>query len=136
MDAFKSARLFLPHKVVQIQPDAFALDCLKAFPFLNSDNIMKGLKAELPAYLAHAVGVSSDTNPLLWWKEERKYLPFWSDAIRKVLLIQPSSAAAERVFSILNNSFGSSQDLSMQDYRSFKKFRSKKNSDEKLSSEI
>ena len=59
MDAFKSARLFLPHKVVQIQPDAFALDCLKAFPFLNSDNIMKGLKAELPAYLAHAVGVSS-----------------------------------------------------------------------------
>ena len=33
-----------------------------------------------------------------------------------VLLMQPSSAAAERVFSLLKNSFGEQQDNSLQDY--------------------
>ena len=32
-------------------------------------------------------------------------LPAWAKSARKVLLIQPSSASAERVFSILNNTF-------------------------------
>ena len=35
---------------------------------------------------------------------------------RQVLLIQPSSAVAEHVFSLLANSFGANQDLSLQDY--------------------
>ena len=43
-------------------------------------------------------------------------LPFWSAALRKVLLIQPSSAAAERVFSLLNASFSDQQEHSLQDY--------------------
>ena len=34
----------------------------------------------------------------------------------KVLLLQPSSAAAERVFSILKNSFGDQQLRSLEDY--------------------
>ena len=33
-----------------------------------------------------------------------------------VFLLQPSSAAAERVFSILKASFGERQDLALQDY--------------------
>ena len=32
------------------------------------------------------------------------------------LLLQPSSAAAERVFSILSNSFNSQQESSLEDY--------------------
>ena len=31
-------------------------------------------------------------------------------------LIQPTSAAAERVFSLLSNSFGSAQERSLEDY--------------------
>ena len=34
----------------------------------------------------------------------------------KVLLVQPSSAAAERVFSILNSSFKDSQEHALVDY--------------------
>ena len=34
----------------------------------------------------------------------------------KVALVQPSSSAAERVFSLLTNSFGVQQDLALQDY--------------------
>ena len=37
-------------------------------------------------------------------------------AAKKVFLLQPSSAAAERVFSVLKNSFGEQQIHSLQDY--------------------
>ena len=43
-------------------------------------------------------------------------LPHWSSAVTKVLLVQPSSAAAERVFSILNSSFNGSQENALVDY--------------------
>ena len=33
--AFKEARLFLPHKVDEMKPDASAIDTLIAFPFLD-----------------------------------------------------------------------------------------------------
>ena len=36
--------------------------------------------------------------------------------MRKIILIQPSSAAAERVFSLLKASFNERQDGSLQDY--------------------
>ena len=37
-------------------------------------------------------------------------------SVKKFLLIQPSSAAAERVFSLLKASFGDQQDSCLQDY--------------------
>ena len=47
-------------------------------------------------------------------QEER--LPRWATAVKQVLLIQPSSAAAERVFSILKASFNEQQDCALVDY--------------------
>jgi len=46
--------------------------------------------------------------------EERP--PRWSTVLKQVLLIQPSSAAAERVFSILKTSFNEQQDWALIDY--------------------
>ena len=43
-------------------------------------------------------------------------LPHWSSLVKKLLLIQPSSASAERVFSLLTNAFGSQQESALQDY--------------------
>ena len=40
----------------------------------------------------------------------------WAAACKKVLLIQPSSAASERVFSLLENSFRNTQARAMEDY--------------------
>ena len=40
----------------------------------------------------------------------------WAIAASKVLLVQPSSAASERVFSLLKASFGEQQDSALQDY--------------------
>jgi hypothetical protein len=40
-------------------------------------------------------------------------LPMWARSFRKIALNQPSSAAAERVFSML---FGKQQEQSLEDY--------------------
>ena len=51
-----------------------------------------------------------------WWKRNEKVLPNWSSTCKSVLLVQPLSAAAERVFSILYNSFTDRQEHSLKDY--------------------
>ena len=46
--------------------------------------------------------VSPDLCPLEFWRRHKVSLPSWASAVCKVILVQPSSAASERVFSILN----------------------------------
>jgi len=78
------------------------------------------LKDKLPAYLVKVANIPdefdalTDTSP--WWRLNAAELPSWSSAIKKVLLIQPSSAAAERVFSLLVTMFGDQQNDALEDY--------------------
>ena len=67
-------------------------------------------------YLSRAYGTAIDYCPLQWWKLNSVHLPMWSKVARKILLVQPPSAAVERVFSILNSSFKSQQNNALQDY--------------------
>ena len=53
------------------------------------------LLTELPTYLAVA---SSQTEPIAWWKSHEADFQNWTKALRLVLLVQPSLAAAERVY--------------------------------------
>ena len=115
MEIFKAARVFNPQKAVEMQPSATALDCLAVIPFLDA-LMLQNLKAELPIYLTKAADISPDCDPLQWWRMNSTALPYWSAALRKILLVQPSSAAAERVFSLLNSSFNDRQYESLQDY--------------------
>ena len=91
---------------------------LNVFHFLYPPNIEQ-LKAELPAYLARASVIllfsdeSCDT--LSWWKNNSTEFSQWSKSAQNVFLIQPSSASAERVFSILNK-FSDNQINSLEDY--------------------
>ena len=77
---------------------------------------LTNLKSELPAYLAKAADVSPDVGVLEWWKQHKDDLPHWISAAQLVALVQPSSAAAEKVFSLLNASFGDQQVHALQDY--------------------
>ena len=115
--AFKAARYLSPSKVNELKPTAIDIDSLTAFPFLNSE-VIDGLKSELPEYLAAAEDVSDKVDVIEWWKshEENGRLPYWTRTCRLVLLVQPSSAAAERVFSMLTNSFSPQQETSLEDY--------------------
>ena len=88
---------------------------LRIFPFLNS-NIIDQLKLELPKYMAAAEDISPTVDTIVWWKRHANDLPHWSKACKMLLLVQPSSAAAERVFSILSSSFTATQRSSLEDY--------------------
>ena len=51
---------------------------------------------------------------IAWWKRHAIELPKWANAFKMVLLVQLSSAAAERVFSILQR-FTVQQQSSLED---------------------
>ena len=115
LSQFKAMRYFSPSRIFEIQPSLSDIDALSNIPFLNEPLIIANLKEELPNYIAR----STDVNPsdiIQWWKNNESVLPNWSAAAKKALLVQPSSAAAERVFSVLNNTFGSNQTNSLEDY--------------------
>ncbi len=101
--AFKSARLFHPSKAYVMQPDTAVIDELCSIPFLNfpphilPSATLDSLKQEL---LARAAGVDPKFSALEWWRQNADDLSHWSSAAKKLLLLQPSSAAAEKVFSI------------------------------------
>ena len=97
LEIFRAARLFSPSKFNELKPTVRDIDSLKLFTFFDASTI-EGLKSELPNYAALAEDVSSAIDPLPWWKDHENKLPQWASACKRVLLLQPSSAAAERVF--------------------------------------
>ena len=100
VEIFKYAWFFDPAKVGELKPSSSDIDNLKVFPFLKDR--LEELKRELPLYMEKADSVSPELDKLKWWKKHQLELPIWSRACKTALLIQPSSAAAERVFSLLN----------------------------------
>ena len=112
---FKAARYFSPSKCSELKPGVADIDSLRLFPFLDSQPVIDGLKAELPMYLAAVEDVSTEIDPVSWWKCHSVELPKWAGAFKYIILVQPSSAAAERVFSILQR-FTAQQESSLEDY--------------------
>jgi len=116
LSVFKVARVFAPSKVKEMGPDISVVNSLSEITFLNNKTTLNNFKSEFPQYNA----VSEDTSPkvdvMSWWAEHSDELPYWSSTAKMVALIQPSSGAVERVFSILTNTFGTQQDSSLQDY--------------------
>ena len=87
----------------------------RSFPFIDSTTV-ENIKTELPFYLAAAEEVSAESNPMVWWKAHEVELPNWARIFKLVVLVQPSSAASERVFSLLSNSFTFRRESSLKDY--------------------
>jgi hypothetical protein len=88
-----------------MQPDCTAVNSRLAFPFFDQSKL-EDLKAELPHYLAAVENISPTYDPMEFWKTHELSLRSWAEAARKVqLLVQPSSAASERAFSLLTSSF-------------------------------
>ena len=77
---------------------------LRKFSFLNNVATVDGLVNELPRYLAAADGtvIEEEEEKVQWWARHARTLPNWSAVVRKLLLVQPNSASAERVFSLMN----------------------------------
>ena len=99
LSAFKAARLFSPQKLQEMKPDITVLDTLTIFPFISVADLVQ-MKDEYPKYLAAVEDISPDYDPLDFWKNHESTVHTWSKVTQKVLLLQPSSASAERVFQL------------------------------------
>ena len=82
---------------------------------MSDPTILASLKVELPSYLAKSADSSPDFNTVELSQHEQD-LPQWSSVAKKVNLLQPSSAAGGRVFSLLNSSFSEQHQNSLEDY--------------------
>ena len=116
LDMFKCWRLFDSAFVADAHPGCEDIEELRLLPFFNSTSTIDDLKHELPTYIANTEDVSSQIDKTDWWKRKADELPKWANARKKALLLQPSSAAAERVVSLLSNSFSNRQEQSLRDY--------------------
>lgn len=96
---------------MKLQPSA--VDELQAFSFLKDDTFWTvNNRNYLLTWPRQLLVIES----LTWWGKKLEQSSFWYEPAWKVALAQPSSAAAERAYSTLMNSFDVQQDLSLQDY--------------------
>ena len=75
------------------------------------------LKSELTDYKALAVGVAAGTDLCQFWRTHGVTLPTFNAGARVAAAINPSSAAAERVFAQLSWMFTDAQTSTLQDYK-------------------
>ena len=100
----------------RMQIDEESVQQLRHFPFLDKDDVILALLHELPQYLAEARMHPTRPTHCNGGRRRPPFLPYWVKAFSKVLLVQPSSAASERVFSLLKASFSEQQDGALEDY--------------------
>ena len=100
----KAARYLVPCRAVELGLNATLLDELKIMKVIQRGKIsIHSLVQELPQYLAACDGISLSANVTIFWTERATLLPNFYALLCWYCLIQPSSAAAEGVFSLLNN---------------------------------
>ena len=106
---FKAARLFCPVRIQWFKPTNALVKSLRAFPLLVLLSTVSKLSF-LPIWLP------TEEKKVEWWCGNEEQLPRWASTVKQVLLVQPSSATAERVFSILKASFNEQQNCALADY--------------------
>ena len=118
----RGARLFDPSyaKSLSKAEGEALIDLLDSVPMLDDEHYSSGLKKELGSYLAECLASKEiEKNPpkdFLQFHHERKGArPIFAETVRILVLIQPSSAAAERAFSILNSTFTPFQSPALKD---------------------
>ena len=79
-------------------------------------HLMDKLLSELDMYVSCAT-TSAKTPLLQFWEQHKRTLPTWYVGFQVIALLQPSSAAAERVFSQLRSTFGDQQGSTLEDYK-------------------
>jgi hypothetical protein len=119
---FKACRLFDPSRIDELgaEPDAVEAQ-LKHLPFFNDAKIA-ALMRQLSAYRATAIGENLDdsVDREAWWagKAATRGIDEWYSGATKIMVCQPSSAAAERVFSMLKAVMGEQQQANaLEDYQ-------------------
>jgi len=111
VDVFKATRLFHPRNAPILLPKSFS--DLKSLPFITKDMLLT-MEKELAKYVQLATDYP-DPDMLAWWRRFGHEIPTWASATKKALLLQPTSASCERVFSHLNGMLSIRQKSSCMD---------------------
>jgi hypothetical protein len=88
--------------------------------FSQHRNFRNLLLGEVPQYLnlaRFAPNIDNSENLLSWWRNNWDKLPTWSRVLQIAVLYQPSSAGAERVFSMVRWMFHEDQHGCLEDYK-------------------
>lgn len=113
---YKAARLACPKYVARTNPAPAEVDTLRVLPVLDDDQLINDLKLELAPYkVAAAEADIANDDDLAWWREHAE-LSQWSKAAKVLLTVPPSSASAERVFSLLQAAMTSQQERTLEDH--------------------
>lgn len=114
MSFFKLASFFHPCTMADKRPSAEEFrDAMSAQPVVAE--LANSIFPEVPLYAAVVEDLDDSVQPLKWWRRHAGDLPNLYKAVKIILLIQPSSAASERVFSLLNALISSRQDRSLEE---------------------
>ena len=68
-----------------------------------------------PSRSDHSHVKSFTTAVLIFWRQHGTKMPAWRQAAKIIFAIPPTSAASERVFSLLEAMFGAEQDRALSD---------------------
>ena len=80
--------------------------------------MIDGLLKELPTYKRLADEYQNDNSDgWLFWRKYCNSLPLWYKVAAEVALVMCSSAAVERIFSLLNCTFDDHQHQALNDYK-------------------
>jgi len=127
---FKLAQIMDPAYAVSARVDQDMLvELVKLPPFQGDDDgseeeLLHDLTRELPAYLAAASSFIVDRSDigdftekvLGFWRDKGGELPTFARTARIIFAMTPTSAACERVFSLLDSLFGPAQNSALSDY--------------------
>ena len=109
-EVFKLIQVFDPSFAVAYLNPGWINALMKIQP-LAANNLIPGLLAESHTYLTlaapcqgfNSANVGDYTVALLkWWKANHPTIPTWAKAARIIFAMTPSSAASERVFSLVD----------------------------------
>ncbi|CAN0525337.1 unnamed protein product, partial [Laminaria digitata] len=114
LDGFKVARMINPSFVRQQERDDVQPKALRLFKFITKNEVVD-LERELPKYINLAAAARPTYPVRSFWVDNAASLPAWFKVVKKLWLVQPSSAMMERVFSVLNNVFGKQQTACLND---------------------
>eukprot|EP00117_Sycon_ciliatum_P017802 scpid51839/ scgid16655/ len=114
---FKAVRMLCPKKAFNLNISRESVEQLRHVPLLADNAIIHELREELPAYLAAAQDavIDEEHSGLARWKVHGN-LPASQNAARVVYSMLPSSASAERVFSLLQATTSSQQQRLLADH--------------------
>ena len=118
LDLWRFCRLLNP-RFVHRTPMVTLQNELKTTIISSQLEFYDCLKDSLQSYKVCSAKFNYEKYPtiLSFWIAKKDDLPDWYECMKFISLLQPSSAAAERVFAILRTKFSKQQESTLEDYK-------------------